>query len=396
MRNQLKGFEQIQALFFLLLLLGNSGAGQLYAQGYGDRGKRSRAGDLYGAIEISVSDFKGTALRLSETEEGFKVIYSETISTTQAQLEEDRLAPAAIKEIVEAVYQLYTRMKTKYKVPENNIYVVGNSRLHTDNSPDLLAALKERVGKTMQLLDPETETQLAIAGTIPLRYRSKTGWTDNRSDSILIDVGSDRIRGGYQVVRRTTSDRSDYDYVTLNIDKGLLTVSDEIDQIAGKDGSPATYALTAKKVCSASIGAALREEIERKPGLVNRQHVYLAGGIVRAMMTLLRPDDRRPFVPIFEGEIEIFYRTLTGDPDSLQKMLLPDLTRRVSNPSIRRDIEKEVESVRKAYSTKDLIAGAELLKTIASELKLSGKTVRLARLGQVSWILAYVRAQTEL
>jgi hypothetical protein len=257
-----------------------------------------------------------------------------------------------------------------------------------------MKAIREKTGKTMTLLDIDMETQLSIAGTIPPRPRTRTGTQDTRGDAILVDVGPDYVKGGYQVTRQTNTDRIDYDYVTFNIPKGLRTVTGEIEQITSKDSSLGTYLVTAKTVTANAVGVAVRDEVERKPGLINRQQVYLTGGIVHAMMTLLRPDDRRLFVRIFDGEIDIFYRTLTGDPDILQRMLFPDLSRSVPNQTLRKEIEKQVESVRNTYTLKDLIAGAELLKAVATELKLAGKNVRYARAGHLSSILGYVRAQT--
>ncbi|HKX33049.1 MAG TPA: hypothetical protein VJ302_35535 [Blastocatellia bacterium] len=364
-------------------------------------GQRSRIGEVYGGIEISPAGFRGVAIRLTEGEEGYRVIYAENITATLTSLN-NQLLPDLIRDSVQAVYQIHTRMKTDYKVPENNIFIIGSSRLRSDNPqnmvPDLMSALtkgiKERVGKTPILLDLDTETQLSIIGTIPPHFRGKAGSPDNRSDAMLVDIGPDTLRGGYQVIRQNNSDKLDYDYVTFNVATGLTIVTNEINQLTAKDGSLTAYMAAAKGVCANAVGASLRDEIERKPGLVNRQQIYLSGGIVHAMMTLLRPDDRRLYVRIFDGEIDIFYRTLTGDPDILQRMLFPDLTRSVPNPALRKEIEKQVESVRNAYSLKDLIAGAEFLKTLSAELKFSGKTVRYARIGYLSSILGYVRAQT--
>jgi len=218
----------------------------------------------------------------------------------------------------------------------------------------------------MSFPDVETEAQLSIAGAIPQRYRAKSGWADNRGQSALLDIGSDNIKGGYQVIRQMGAGAPDYDYVTVGI-----------------------------PISSTSIRTALRKEMERKPGLINRQHVYLTGDIVWAMITLFYPEDRRTFIPITAEDILYFHHKVTRNPESLQALLNPDLTKKISNPKLRAEAEKEIESVRNTFSPKNLIAGAEILKAVTTEFNLSGKKVRFARYGYLAWILSYVRLQAE-
>lgn len=266
--------------------------------------------------------------------------------------------------------------------------------MRADNPEDLIKAVRDKTGKSMVFLDVESEVQLSIVGTIPQRYRTRNGaWADNRGISMLLDVGSGNTKGGYQVIRQVPTGEADYDYVTVGIPKGTVSFTNEINQAAGEAADLPDFARKAKELSPASVRAALRKEMERKPGLVNRQRVYLTGGIVWAMTTLLHPEDRRTFVPVTAEDIDSFYRQVTGDPQSLQKLLNPNLTRRISNRQTRLEVEKELESVRNAFSPRNLIAGAEILKAVKNDFQLTGKRVRFARYGYLSWILSYVRLQ---
>jgi hypothetical protein len=113
------------------------------------------------------------------------------------------------------------------------------------------------------------------------------------------------------------------------------------------------------------------------------------------MLTLFYPEDRRAFVPIAAEDILFFHHKVTRSPESLQALLNPDLTKKISNPKLRAEAEKEIESVRNAFSPKNLIAGAEILKTVTTEFNLLGKKARFARYGYLAWILSYVRSQAE-
>ena len=372
------------ALFFWLLLVA-----QATAQG--------ETGELYGGIEIGSKGVKATVIRVTEGEEGniIKLIYAEVVNTTLMQLKDNKFAPDVIRDTVQAVQRLHGRMLAEYKVPEERINIIGSSGLRADNPQDLVQAVRDKLGKPLSFLDVESEVQLSIVGTIPQRYRTKSGWADNRGVSVLIDIGSGNTKGGYQVIRQMPTGAPDYDYVTVGIPKGTVSFTNEVSQAVSDNDELEAFARKARELSPASLRSALRKEMERKPGLFNRQRVYLTGGIVWAMATLLHPDDRRTLVPLTSDEIEMFYRQVTRDPQGLQKLLNPDLSKRIPNRAMRKDAEKELEAVRNSFSPRNLIAGAEILRAVNQEFSLTGKRIRFARYGYLAWILSYVRLQVE-
>lgn len=379
-----------QSIFFLVMGLATL---QLLANAQTIAPEASRT--LYGGIEVGSKGIKATAIRVTDGEEGYnvKLIYAEVVNTTIMQLKDNKFAPEVIRDTVQAVGKLLARMKDEYSVPADRISIIGSSGIRADNPQDLVKAIREKTGKTMSFLDVETEVQLSIVGTIPQRYRTKTGWADNRGISMLIDVGSGNTKGGYQTIRQVPTGEPDYDYATVSIPKGTVSFTNEINQATGEDADLAVFARKARELSLASVRAALRKEMERKPGLFNRQRVYLTGGIVWAMTTLLHPEDRRTFVPVTAEDIDTFYRMVTADPQGLQKLLNPNLAKRISNRQVRLEAEKEIESVRNTFSPRNLIAGAEILKAVNRDFNLPGKRIRFARFGYLSWILSYVRLQ---
>ncbi len=354
------------------------------------------AADLYGGIEIGSKGVKATAIRVKENDDGHsvKLIYAEVINTTIMQLKDNKFAPDVIRDTAVATARLLAKMRDELKVPDTRIGIVGSSGLKADNPQDLVKAIQERTGKKMSFLDVETEVQLSVVGTIPQRFRARDGsWKDNRGISVLMDIGSGNTKGGYQVIRQLPTGTPDYDYVTVGIPKGTVTFTNEVSLAVGESGDQMDFARKAKQLAPASIRTGLRKEMERKPGLVNRPRVYMSGGIVWAMATLLHPEDRRALVPITADDIDVFYRKVTGDPDTLQKFLNPNLTKRISNSQTRAEAEKEIETVRNTFSPRNLIAGAEILKAVSSEFQLQEKRIRFARYSYLSWILSYTRLQ---
>jgi hypothetical protein len=360
---------------------------------YGQVRKPPASEQLHGGIEIGSKGIKAMAVRVSGEDEGFavKILYAEIINTTPVQTKDGRFTPEAIRDTGVAVGRFYQRMLQDYRIPPEQIHVVVSSGLIGDNPQDLAAEVRKRANQTPAFLDVDSEVQLTISGAIPRRYKSGQRWYDNRGISVLIDIGSGNTKGGYQQLRQVAIGIPDYDYITWGITKGTVTYTTEVSKAAGEAADYATFVKRSQELSNNSLRAPLRNEVARKPGLINRKKVYLSGGIVWALATLLHPEDRRSFTPLTTDDINLFYNRAIANPEAL---LEPDLSR-ITNASLRQEAEREVESVRNTFTPKNLIAGAEILRAVAAEMNLTGKRLLYVRYGHLSWILSYVRLQAE-
>ena len=349
--------------------------------------------ELHGGIEIGSKGVKAIAIRVTGEGDDYnvKVLYAEIVNTTPVQTKDGKFTPEAIRDTASAVQRFRQRMQQDYRVHATNMHIVVSSGLIGDNPQDLSAEISKRTGQTPEFLDVETEVELTIAGAIPKRYKSGQNWFDNRSISVLIDIGSGNTKGGYQQLRQTTVGVPGYDYVAWGIPKGTVTFTNEVGKAAGETADYAGFTRRAQSLSNDSLRAPLRSEISRKPGLLNRRKVYLTGGIVWAMATLLHPEDRRSFTPVTIEDINNFYLRAVANPESL---LEPDLSH-VANATVRQEAEREVESVRNTFTPKNLIAGAEILRAVAAEMNLANKRLQFVRFGHLAWILSYVRLQAE-
>ncbi|MEK7829742.1 MAG: hypothetical protein AAB401_01575, partial [Acidobacteriota bacterium] len=140
-----------------------------------------------------------------------------------------------------------------------------------------------------------------------------------------------------------------------------------------------------------SIRAPLRAEATRKLGLITRKKIYIAGPIVRIMAATIFTNDTRTFVPITTNDINTFYNRLIADPE---KLLNPDLSG-VQNEEYRQRLETGLQAAKIAFSTKELIAGAEILRALASEMELQNKKIYFPRYNHLAQILSFVRLQPE-
>lgn len=349
--------------------------------------------ELHGGIEIGSKGVKAIALRITGEGDDYtlKVLYAEIVNTTPVQTRDGKFTPEAIRDTANAVQRFRQRMLLDYKVPAANIHIVVSSGLIGDNPQDLSAEISRRTSQTPEFLDVDTEVQLTIAGAIPKRYKSGQSWFDNRGISVLIDIGSGNTKGGYQQLRQVAVGNAGYDFVTWGIPKGTVTFTNEVNKAAGKTADYTAFTRRAQALSNDSLRAPLRSEVARKPGLLNRRKVYLSGGIVWAMATLLRPEDRRSFTPVTMADINNFYLRAVANPETL---LEPDLSR-IANAALRQEAEREVESVRNTFTPKNLVAGAEILRAVATEMNFANKRLQFVRFGHLAWILSYVRLQAE-
>ncbi len=347
-------------------------------------------GQMHGGIEVDPEGIKATVIRISDAAQGSgaEVVFTEEFNVALRQDQDGKYAQGSIKTAGRAIQEYFTLIRQQYQVPPQQIYVIGSSDLDSGNLDELTKEIRANTGASITFLDIESEMRLSIIGTIPRRYREGDTWFDNRSQSVVIDIGSSRTKGGYQQFRQPLVGAPYYDFVAVEIPKGTSSFTDEINRVAGEDAGINKFAVNAKSLGENSLRAFLRNELKRKPGLAHRKKIYLSGAIVRAMMILLRPEDRQPIVSLTASDINIFYQRAVYSP---QVLLNPSLSR-IQNDGVRKEVERELEVVKNNFTTKSLIAGAEILKAVASECNFQeeGKKILYARFSNMSSISSYL------
>jgi hypothetical protein len=353
---------------------------------------KSEPKTLHGGIEISPKAVRAIALRISNADEGLniKILYSNTATIDTPYPSDGRLTLDYIHNVAKIVQTYAERLHREYQIPLNQIYIIGISDLVIQNTDALKNEIYGRTGITINFLNAEAEIQLGIAGVIPRRYQLNNKWYDNRGISSLIDLGIASTKGGYQQLKQSDSGRPGYDFSTWDIQKGVVTFANEVNKVAGDNADYKTYAKHAAAM-SISFKEQIRTEVIRKPGILTRKKLYLTGGIVFAMMTLMHGDDQRAYIPITLDDINTFHDRAVADPESLFNQELS----KIRDEKLRDELRKAHEAVRQTFTPKTLIAGAELLRALAAELNLWDKRVLYPRHAQLARILSYVRLQPE-
>lgn len=315
--------------------------------------------ELHGGIEVALRSVRAIVLRIPTNAEGdnIKILNSDHLTPSTPFPRDDKPTPEYIRDLAQVVQKLSERLQQDFRVPTNQIYLLGLSELAGQIRDDLARELREKIGKEITFLDAKGETELNIAGNIPRRYQYEGKWYDNRSISLLLDISATNVRGGYQQLSLTSRGRTEYDYVTWDI----------------------------------PVRGPLRAEAAQNPGLMMRKKVYLVGNIVWALAALLHPADQQPYLPLNIEDINSFYYRAMTDPEAL---LNPDLSK-IRDENARKEARKEREAIKAIYTPRTLAAGAEALKIAAAELNLDDKRLIFARNSIWARLLNFVRLQIE-
>jgi exopolyphosphatase/pppGpp-phosphohydrolase len=335
--------------------------------------------DLHGGIEIGAKGVKATVIDVTGGADGYdvKVLLAATQNTTLTAglAASGQFDAKALKDTAAAVARFAAVMRKEQNVPTARIYVVGSSGLFSaiEDKPDaiktnqesLARAVREAADFRMDFIDVRREVELSIAGIVPARYAGS---------AVLLDVGSGNTKGGY---------RQDRECVFVGIPYGSVTFADRV-----KKASPArTYAESADALREEILIPALKKELEGKAGLLERRRVYLSGGAVWALATIVRPGDRSNYTALTADDVAT-YRKMLGQGTGAYPT--PDLSG-ITDLAVRRAAEREIAQVKKVYTPEQMLAGAEILQALATTFAFDkDKQVYFARNAQVGWILAYV------
>jgi hypothetical protein len=127
--------------------------------------------------------------------------------------------------------------------------------------------------------------------------------------------------------------------------------------------------------------------MEVRPGMMHRKRVYLTGNLVWAMATLMYPEDRSNFVSITYEAIVQFADKMGRSP---RDVVSQDLSF-IRDRRLRQEVQQEIEEIKATFLPEQLIAGAEMLKATAEELRWREKKITFARLGNLGCLSSYIR-----
>lgn len=330
---------------------------------------------LYAVIEIGASGIKGVVMETvppnvdPESPPVKAVKQFEPLNKNAYSADSSKTG-----QVGEAVAQLHKQMRDELHVPDNHVYLVGSSGLPPE--------VREAVGNTtfdegsIEFITAEKESSLEFLGIVPARRFSQV---------VVLDIGSGNSKGGYQKKGKPAPE-----YATFAVPWGCKTYAAAVN----KERKEASFLATANSLREKLLLTPLREEIAKCPGMRERKRLYLAGGIMWAMATLLHPDQIGPdakgyeasFIKLSTQDIAGFCGMMMVNPNSL---LNPDLG--AVRPENRQKAAEETARVAKVFNPDQLAAGAMILKCFMDQMNYDKKeAIFFSRRALYAWPQGYL------
>jgi Exopolyphosphatase len=323
---------------------------------------------VYGGVEIGSKGVKAQAYRIGLKGDEFydlQEVFRESINTTiiAGVKETGAFSKDGIEETAQAVKTLIEKLKER-GVPGDNIFVVASSAISSVKNRDELAKrVEELTGYKLEFLTVKDEVLFGIAGAVPPKYFY---------NSIFVDVGSGNTKIGYlEKVGGSINVKS------FEIPYGTVSLTEKASK--GKD-----FRTELVGVLSKEVEPVLKREAQKNPAYLNRQNVFLVGGIVWAITTLQKPGQvEEAYVKLSSSDIKNFTLTIPKNPD---RVLNPDLSK--LKPELRDKAKKQIEKVKDVFSVDNLYAGGMLLDSISRTFNFEKRNLIFPRYG--NWLVGYV------
>lgn len=328
----------------------------------------------YAGIEIGAKGVKANVVVMTPKGDDWYDVdekFRKSINTTiiSGVKEKGTFEESSIEETAKAVKELHEQIIKKAGVPENDIFIVGSSAIWAvKNKEQLAAKVKELTGKELNFINKDMEVLFNLSGSMPVKHRSS---------ALSLDIGSGNTKIGY-----LDKSSKDVRIVAVEIPYGSVTLTDAAMKQAA---DPAKYAATVDRITKTEVATKLRQEMQKKPGLRNRRPVFAVGGIVWAVSVLTHPANSEGYMKLTAADVDSFLSRLSKSPDNIFTVNLST----IKDDVVRERAQAQIQAIKDTFSPENLMAGAKLLRTSMTELKL--KEVYFSRYG--SWLWGYVTQQ---
>lgn len=320
---------------------------------------------LFGGVEIGSKGIKMTVLEVDNIKRSDYTIvnsWSENVGIAKGISIDGNLLKEDMEKAVAVVTTNMSKLRNEFKVPNENIFVVGSSGVAlAKNTKELIEAIKNVTGKELEFIDSKTEAKMLLKGCIPPKQYA---------NSMVLDIGGGNTKGGYVDV----NNQDDFVFFPLNLNYGTITLTEAVNKKAKKN--------TIQEFNELSFGflPVLRDQVksmyESKPLALEKNNIYMSGGAIWAFFTLHNGAAKDVFNEFKLEDVLYYDAILKNNFTKFEELAKTD---------------KEVEKVLKVYSQKYLISAANLLLVCLEAIpNINDKKLYFAKEGQIAWLVSYV------
>ncbi|MRX41374.1 exopolyphosphatase [Flavobacterium sp. LC2016-23] len=326
--------------------------------------------NLYAGIEIGRRAIKTSVLDVSNIRKAdYKILYfsNERISladhvTAQGEFPEDD-----VNKITAIIVEQINKIRTEFKVPEANIFIVAAPVFSAARNID---ALKNKIttltNKDVDVLNVNEEPKTLVKGAIP---------PVDYANAFLLDIGAQTTKGGY--IDELEDDK--LEFIPLELDFGTMTLTDAVKKTVANPNQANDMATYQEK--SFDFNPVLRKKIkvmlDANPLLLKKEKMYLSGGAVWAFATLYYNENVKEHYVSLNLEDVINY-------DAILKNNFVKFTNLAKT-------NKEAARVLSTYDQQYLISANNiLLSCLESIPNLDTKKIYFVKEGQTIWLISYI------
>ena len=333
-------------------------------------------GELYAGIEVGAKGIKLSVIevKLSKDREYDYSLKADTSINTDAA----SLSYQSEKETGDAISVLLEIIKNRYKVPANKIHIVISSGLKQEldryNKVDYFANIirPKEMDPSIRIayVTPAQESELSFMGIVPQKYRFNTD---------QLDIGSGNTKGGYF--------NADKIFVPVTFPLGTKSFQRLVETMT--QGDLDDFLKCAQQIFNDSLGKLMVHEFANKTEFKSRDIVYLSGGIVWAIASLMHPQGvNNNYIEITSRDIAEFRKLIFSNYDEVTK---PDVTL-ISNAEDGRASLRNINRVLKTYDQKALLAGAIWLDELIQQVNTINPAKKFVypKYAYVGWISGYI------
>jgi tetratricopeptide (TPR) repeat protein len=333
-------------------------------------------GELYAGVEVGAKGIKLSVIevKLSKEREYDYSLKADTAINTDAA----SLSYQSEKETSDAIKLLLDIIKNRYKVPAKKTCIVISSGLKQEldkyKKVDYFANIirPENMDTSLRItyVTPEQEAELSFMGIVPQKYRYNTD---------QLDIGSGNTKGGYFNANKI--------FVPVTFPLGTKSFQRIVE--AKTQGDLNEFLKTAEKILDDSLARLMVYEFANKKEFKSRNIVYLSGGIVWAIASLMHPQSiNNNYVEITSRDIAEFRKLIFSNYDEVTR---PDITL-ISNAEDARASLRNINRVLKTYDQKALLAGAILLDELIQQVNTINPDKKFVypKYAYVGWISGYI------
>jgi exopolyphosphatase/pppGpp-phosphohydrolase len=321
--------------------------------------------NLYGGIEIGSKGIKISVLDIQNAKRAIfesKDFWTENTTLAKGIAKDGNLNLEDIESSCQVVKKNYEKLIDEYKIDRKKIFVIASSGIGMAYNTDLLVTkIKELINVDLEVITPDREARLLIAGGVP---------PNRYTNSLILDIGGGNTKGGYIDVKNIDN----YVFYPLSMRLGTVTLTEKVKLYTQSDDF-ADF-LEWSTVYADLLQQEVKDMFNKRASAKSKKNIYLCGGAVWAFKTLTATSEIESFSEFTIKQVKDYKIQLVFDYGKFEKMAL-------TNP--------EIAKVIKTYNQQNLLSATNLLLGILENIEdAADKKFYFVKNGQTAWLVAYV------